>query len=119
MLIFSFIVAGTLLYYHWEAMLVSYLSTRKVTLPFLTLHELYHDTNLRLAVRPSTSWEDNFRYSSEELLRKIYEDRILPYRDEFEEFPYSHGMTYLIENDHDTALYFAYTSIRFEKDIFE
>ena len=115
MFFFSFIVAAAVLYYHWEAMLVSYLSTRKVTLPFLTLQELYYDTNLRLAIRPSTSWEDNFKYSSEELFQKIFKDRVLPYKDEYEEFPFSHGMTYLIENDYNTALYYAFTSIRLEK----
>ena len=105
-------MAAILIYYHWEAMLVSYLSTRKTIMPFSTLSELYHGTDLRVAVRPSTSWEDNFRYSSDEIFLKIYEERIKPYRDEYQQFPFSHGMTYLIEDDPNTALYNSYIPIR-------
>jgi len=33
----SILVAGTIIYYHWEAMLISYLATRVIALPFKSL----------------------------------------------------------------------------------
>ena len=33
-------IGGIVLYYYWEAMLISYLAVRKIELPFRTLEEL-------------------------------------------------------------------------------
>ena len=51
----SAIVVGALLFWHWEATLVSYLSTRKTVTPFTSVEELYLKTNFRLALMPSSS----------------------------------------------------------------
>ena len=58
---------GTFVFWHWEAMLISYLATRVVVLPFNSLVQLVGDTDINIALSPSTSYEDSFRYSKEPL----------------------------------------------------
>ena len=102
----SIIVACALMYWHWEAMLVSYLATRKTVLPFNSLLEMYERTNFRLALIPSTSYEDNFKYSNDPLLRRIYKERIQPHLQEYQDYPeHLSDMTHFIRNDYKTALY--------------
>ena len=102
----SIIVACALLYWHWEAMLVSYLATRKTVLPFNSLSEMYERTNFRLALIPSTSYEDNFKYSNDPLLSRIYKERIQPHLQEYKEYPdHLSDMTHFLRNDYKTALY--------------
>ena len=109
----SIIVAGALIYYHWEAMLVSYLSTRKTTLPFNTLEEMYRNTEIRLALIPSTSFEDQFKYSPDPFWRKIYEERLEPSLKEYSDYPdHMFDMVHFIKDDFETALYDAYFVIR-------
>ena len=38
--LFSLLFFGTMMYWHWEAMLISYLATRVVVLPFTNIPEL-------------------------------------------------------------------------------
>ena len=110
---FSIVVAAALIFYHWEAMLVSYLSTRKTKLPFNTLTEMYQNTQFRLALIPSTSLEDDFKYSADPIWQKIYKDRLKPHLQEYSEYPdHLSDMVHFIKNDFDTALYDAYLAIR-------
>ncbi len=44
---FSILFFGTLVYYHWEAMIISYLAVRTITLPFASLEELVKDTDFK------------------------------------------------------------------------
>ena len=59
--LFSLLVFGTLTYLHWEAMLISYLSTRKIVLPFQNIPELISKTQYRIILSPGSSYEDDFR----------------------------------------------------------
>ena len=87
-------------------MLVSYLATRKTVLPFNSLLEMYERTNFRLGLIPSTSYEDNFKYSNDPLLRRIYKERIQPHLQEYQDYPeHLSDMTHFIRNDYKTALY--------------
>ena len=107
------LVAAMLIYYHWEAILVSYLSTRKTVMPFNTVEELYLNTEFRVALIPSTTFEDNFKYSKDPIWNNLYKERIGPnipeYSDYYDDNPL--GMTDFIKNDFTTALYDAYTPI--------
>ena len=99
-------MASTLLYWHWEAMLVSYLATRKTVLPFHTLSEMYENTDFRLALIPSTSFEDSFKYSADPLWQKIYKERLQPYLQEYSDYPdHLSDMVNFLRNDYKTALY--------------
>ena len=44
------LLAGTLLYYHWEAMLISYLAVRTIVLPFNSLEELAYQTDFNVSI---------------------------------------------------------------------
>ena len=44
----SVIVAGTLIYWHWEAMVISYLAVRTTQLPITTLNELLTKSNYKV-----------------------------------------------------------------------
>ena len=79
----SMLVASALLYYHWEAMLVSYLSNRRVNMPFTTLSDMYLNTDYRIVTRPSSSGEDDFKFSTDPIWKKIYEERLKPYLSEY------------------------------------
>ena len=72
----SFLLGGLLCYFHWEAMLISYLAQRKIPLPFTNMQELY-DSDHRLGVSPGTSDWDSFKYGNE-LWRKIYANKLEP-----------------------------------------
>ena len=99
-------MASALLYWHWEAMLVSYLATRKTVLPFHTLSEMYENTDFRLALIPSTSFEDSFKYSADPLWKKIYKERLQPHLQEYSDYPdHLSDMVNFLRNDYKTALY--------------
>ena len=83
--IFRILLAGIVIYYLWEAMLVSYLSTKVISLPFNNIRELVENTDFRIAIIPGTSFEDAFKYSTDPIWQKAYEDRIQPYLDEYME----------------------------------
>ena len=102
---FSMLIAATLIYYLWEAMLVTYLSSRKTILPFNTIEEMYLNTNFRLALIPNTAYEDDFKYSTDPMFRKIYEERIKPHLKEYMEYPTTMDIYQIIGNDFETALY--------------
>ena len=42
------IVAGALIYWYWEAMLISYLAVRTTELPIITLQDLVKKSNLKV-----------------------------------------------------------------------
>ena len=46
----SVIFAGSLLYYHWEAMLISYVAVRKIQLPFITLDEFSENSDYNVNI---------------------------------------------------------------------
>ena len=103
---FSMLIAAALIYYLWEAMLVTYLSSRKIILPFDTIEEMYLNTNFRLALIPNTAYEDDFKYSSDPMFQKIYEERIKPHLQEYMDYPnHTFDMYHFIRNDFGTALY--------------
>ena len=44
------IVAGALIYWYWEAMVISYLAVRTPSLPIVTLHDLVKKSKLKVTV---------------------------------------------------------------------
>ena len=51
---------GLLLYYHWEAMIVSYLSTRIIAIPFNGIPSLITNTDYNLLTMPGSAQADTF-----------------------------------------------------------
>ena len=89
-------------------MLVSYLATRKTVLPFTNLAEMYFDTNFRLALVPSTTYEDNFKYSADPLFQKIYKERLEPHLPDYAGAVDMMDMIDFIRDDFETAVYDGY-----------
>ena len=99
------LLAAALIYWHWEAMLVSYLATRKTVMPFTSVTDMYLNTDFRLALIPSTTFEDNFKYSTEPLWQGLYNERIKPYLTEYSSYEnYLSDMVHFIRDDFSTAL---------------
>ena len=81
--VFSLLLFGALIWWHWEAMLVSYLATRKISLPFKNIPELVANTPFKIELIPGTSFEDAFRYSPDPDWQKAYDERIEPYLENY------------------------------------
>ena len=86
-LTFSLLFGGTFIFWHWEAMLVSYLSTRLIVLPFNNLQELINLPNYLIAFRPGGSYEDDFKLSKSPLYQQAWKTKIEPYIDKYSKAP--------------------------------
>ena len=71
-------LASFILYLQWEAMLITYLSTRVITMPFHSVQELLVATDYQILVGPGGSMEDAFRYSPDPIMRRAYKENITP-----------------------------------------
>ena len=110
---YSILVASALIFWHWEAMLVSYLATRKTVLPFSNLAEMYFNTEFRLALIPSTTYEDNFKYSTDPLFQNIYNERLKPHLPEYADAVDMNDIIQFIKDDFSTAMYDGFLPVRF------
>ena len=77
--VFNLLLFGALIWWHWEAMLVSYLATRKISLPFNNIPELVSNTQFNIELVPGTSFEDAFRYSLDPVWQNAFKNRIEPF----------------------------------------
>ncbi len=93
---------GIVVYYHWEAMLVSYLSTRVIKLPFTGIKGMVENTDYRLALIPGSSFMDAFKYSTIPEWQEAWKTRIEPYLDDYKGYP---EMIDLPMGDPSLALY--------------
>ena len=81
-------------------------------MPFDSLTDMYLNTDFRLAVIPSTVYEDDFKFSKEALWQGIYNERIKPYLTEYSSYEnYLSDMVYFIREDFSTALIDGYIPI--------
>ena len=80
--LFSLLFFGTMIYWHWEAMLISFLATRVISLPFKDIPDLVANTEFRIILRPGTSFEDAFKTSPDPIWQAAWTYRIEPHLDE-------------------------------------
>ncbi len=104
---FRLLLFGLMVYYHWEAMLISYLATRVIVLPFTGIKSLVDNTDFRIAVIPGSSFMDAFKFAKDPNWQKAWKDRIEPYLDEYRGHV---EMIKLPANDPSLALYDNYFS---------
>ena len=109
---FSVMLASVLLYWHWEAMLISYLATRVIVLPFKNIEELVKTTSFKIALNPGTSYEDAFKYSTEPSWQEAYKYRIEPYLDDYH--GHAANMIKFPKGDSSIALYDNFFSARYK-----
>ena len=98
--------AGVVIYYHWEAMLISYLSTRFVLLPFTNIKELVENSDYRIGLNRGTTQEAYFMTSNDPFVQKAYSERIEPYLEEFE--LHTNNMNNLLLTDESLAVFNSY-----------
>ena len=80
---FTIMLAGSFLYWHWEASVISFLSVRKTDLPIRTLKDVLEKTNLKLLLHRGTLYVDEFRHAKEPYKVKLYKERIEPYLSDY------------------------------------
>ena len=81
-------------------------------MPFTTVTDMYLNTDFRLALIPSTTYEDNFKYSKDPLWQQIYKERLQPHLAEYSSYEnYLSDMVYFIREDFSTALIDGYIPI--------
>ena len=93
--------------WHWEAMLISYLSKRVTTLPFNNIPELLENTDFRIALLPGAYEEDVFKYATDHHWKRAWKERIEPFIPEYNYKGISEeNMIQLPAADPSIALYF-------------
>ena len=95
--------AGIVIYYYWEAMLISYLSTRFIALPFTNIRDLVENSDFKIALIKGTSFEDAFKLSPDPIWRKAYSERIEPFLDQY--LPFYENMNEVALKDESVAVY--------------
>ena len=80
--LFSLLFFGTMMFWHWEAMLISYLATRIISLPFKDIPDLVSNTEFRIILRPGTAFEDAFKTSLDPIWQAAWTNRIQPHLEE-------------------------------------
>ena len=108
--LYSLLFFGTLMYLHWEAMLISYLSTRVTVLPFNNIPELISQSQFRIVLTPGSSYEDDFKTATDPDWVIAWNDRVKPHLDEFMGVGVP-GFAKTLETDAVTALYDNYFSV--------
>ena len=77
---------ATMMWWQWEAMLVSYLATRTTVLPFDGLAGLMSSSDFRVLTLYESSQEDLFKVSKNPLWQSAWIDRVQPHREEHKDF---------------------------------
>ena len=80
--LFSLLFFGTMMIWHWEAMLISYLATRIISLPFKDIPDLVSNTDFGIILRPGTAFEDAFKTSHDQIWQTAWTDRVQPHLEE-------------------------------------
>ena len=107
--LFSLLFFGTMIFWHWEAMLISYLATRVVSLPFKGIPDLVANTQFRIILTPGSSYEDAFKTSTDQNWHSAWTDRVQPHLEEHVGF-FDEDFTDALTRDEAAAWYDNYFS---------
>ena len=93
-----------MVYYYWEAMLISYLSTRVTPIPFDSIGGLL-DSSYSFYVKPGSSYWDSFKYGNS-LWKQVYEEKLKPFENEYTDYMMRtvNSWNWVLENG-DRAMY--------------
>ena len=105
--LFSLIFFGTMIFWHWEAMLISYLATRVISLPFKDIPDLVTNTQFRIILVPGSSFQNNFETSLDPIWQVAWTDRVQPHLEEHDGF-LGQDFAELLVMDEDSAWYTDY-----------
>ena len=79
-------VFGSVLFWHWEAMLISNLSIVVIPLPFDSIEKLLTESDFKIALNPGSSYEDAFKTSTDPIWKAVWTERIQPYLEDYRGF---------------------------------
>ena len=79
-------VFGSVLFWHWEAMLISKLSIRVIPLPFDNIENLLTKSDFKIALNPGSSYEDAFKTSTDPIWKAVWTERIKPFLEDYRSF---------------------------------
>ena len=71
-------IFSVVLYYNWEAMLVSYLAARFVSLPFTSIETLLSDTSYKIFIEPGSYAQTSFEKAIDPTWQAAWNERIKP-----------------------------------------
>ena len=108
--LFSLLFFGTMIFWHWEAMLISFLATRVISLPFKAILDLVANTQFQIILRPGTSFEDAFKTSPDPIWQAAWIDRIQPHLEELEDLQ-NNDFQIKLQNKELTAWYHDHSSV--------
>ena len=91
-------------------MLVSYLSTRIIILPFTNIRELLKNSDYRIGLIGGTSQEDYFKLSLDPIMQEAYNERIEPFLEEFK--PFYNNLNDLLLRDESLAVFTDFLTTR-------
>ena len=84
-------------------MLISYLSTRFIALPFTNIRDLVENSDFKIALIKGTSYDDAFKLSTDPIWQKAYSERIEPFLDQYS--PFYENMNEVALKDESVAIY--------------
>lgn len=67
-------LGGLLCYFHWEAMLISYLAKIVIPIPFTNMQELY-ESEYQFTTLGGSSYSDAFK-TGDKLWKRIYDEKL-------------------------------------------
>jgi hypothetical protein len=108
--LFSLIFFGTMFFWHWEAMLISELATRVISLPFKDIPDLVANTQFQIILMPGGAVEDSFKTSPDPTWQMAWTDRVQPHLVEHVDFSFQ-DLQDKITKDGVTALYDNYFGV--------
>ena len=96
---------AALIYYYWEAMLISYLSTRVTPIPFESIEGLL-DSSYSFYAKPGSSYWDSFQYGTNPTWREVFQEKLKPFEKEYTDYMMSTDDQWAwVMEDGDRALY--------------
>ena len=105
--ILSISSGAVLIYYYWEAMLISYLSTRVTSIPFNSMQGLLN-SSYSFYTEPGSSYWDTFKFGNP-IWKEIFDKKLKPYEEEYNDFMVNTDKpwTWVLEEG-DRAVYLNY-----------
>jgi hypothetical protein len=103
-----------MLHWHWVAMLISYLSSRVVVMPFNSINEMVHRSGVKLYVLPGGAMEDSFKLSTDPDWQKAWNEKIEPTLEEYKHFKgiLKKVIEFAMERDPTLAIYYHFFGVR-------
>ena len=102
-------IFSVVLYYNWEAMLVSYLAARFVSLPFTSIETLISDTNYKIFIEPGTYAQTSFERSINPTWQAAWSERIKPNLEDYTTELYTGNMGIYVLDFQSLILLYLFT----------